>query len=189
MRTAYNLADVLSQQERHAEAVPLRRRDLAWCRQNNGDRDPGTLNSINSLAIDLRETGELEEAESLFRELVTARRQVLEPGDFQIGRALGGLAKTLEAAGKLEEALTYSQQALDHRQTYEGPDSFWTNRERLDLARVLHMLGCNSEATARLQELQESMARINETDEDDGRLISDAEELMRQVEESFPEKS
>ena len=36
---------------------------------------------------------------------MAGRQQVLEPEDFQIGRALGGLAKTLEAAGKLEEAL------------------------------------------------------------------------------------
>ena len=85
--------------------------------------------------------------------------------------------------------MDYSRQALAHRKTHEGPDAWWTNRGRLDLARVLHKLGRNSEATARLQELQESMARINEPDEDDCRLIGDAEELMRQVEEASPEKS
>ena len=46
---------------------------------------------------------------------MTTRQQVLEPGDFQIGRALGGLAKTLEEAGKLEEAAAYRLKALDHR--------------------------------------------------------------------------
>jgi tetratricopeptide (TPR) repeat protein len=178
MSIVYSLAEVLSAQKRHAESIPLRQHELAWCREQNGDTDPGTLTSINALAIDLRENGALDEAEALFRELVAARQKVLEPGDFQTGRALGGLAKTLELAGKLEEALTYSQQALEHSLTHEGPDALWTNRERLDLARVLHKLGRNSEATSPLQELQASMARINEPDDDDRRLISEAEELF-----------
>jgi tetratricopeptide (TPR) repeat protein len=53
LTTAYNLAFVLSQQDRRAEAIPLRRRELTWCRQQNGNTDPGTLTSINDLAIDL----------------------------------------------------------------------------------------------------------------------------------------
>jgi Flp pilus assembly protein TadD len=189
LSTAYQLANVLSEQKRHAEAISLRRRELTWCRHQNGDVHPSTLSSINILAIELRQSGEFDESEALFRELVAARQEVLQPDDAEIGRALGGLAKTLELAGSLEKALTCRQQALDHRQTNEGPDAWWTNRGRLDLARVLHKLGRNSEATARLQELQESMARINEPDEDDCRLISDAQELLRQVEESAPEKS
>jgi nephrocystin-3 len=187
MSSRYGLARCLSDQERHAEAIPLRRRELAWCREQNGDTDPGTLTSINGLAIDLRETGALEEAEALFRELVAARQQVLEPGDFQTSRALGGLAKTLELAGKMEEALAYRQQALDHRESHEGPDAWWTNRERLDLARVLHKLGDNPEAAARLQELQASMARSNEPDDDNRKLISEAEELLMAVQGEAPE--
>jgi nephrocystin-3 len=187
LSTVYNLADVLSQQERHAEAIPLRRRELAWCREQNGDTDTGTLTSINHLAIDLRETGALEEAEALFRELVAGRQLVLEPGDLQIGQALGGLAKTLELAGKLEEALDYSKQVLDHRLAYEGPDAWLTNQARRDLARVLHKLGRNSEAAALLQELQASMAWINEPDDDDRKLISEAEELLMAVQGGKPE--
>jgi hypothetical protein len=40
-------ADVLSQQGRRADAIPLRRRELAWTREQNGDTDLGTLMSIN----------------------------------------------------------------------------------------------------------------------------------------------
>ncbi|QPN66566.1 tetratricopeptide repeat protein [Synechococcus sp. CBW1006] len=178
LTTVYNLAEVLSQLERRAEAIPLRRRELAWCREQNGDNDPGTLTSINDLAIDLRETGELEEAETLFRELVAGSQEVLEAGDFRIGRALGGLAKTLEAAGKLEEALAYRQQALDHRLAYEGPDDWWTNRGRLDLARVLQKLGRQADALALLQELQVSMDRIDEPDDDDQALRAEADALL-----------
>jgi tetratricopeptide (TPR) repeat protein len=181
----FSHANILSRLSKPLEAIPLRRRELAWCREKNGDTDPGTLTSINGLAIDLREIGELKEAEALFRELVTARQQILEPDDFQIGRAIGGLAKTLEAAGKLEEALIYSQQALDHRQAHEGPDAWWTNRERLDLARVLQKLGRYREASALLTELQESMSRNTEPDDADRQLITDAEELARSLEKGL----
>jgi len=176
---------VLSQQEHHAEAIPLRRRELAWRREQNGDTDPGTLTSINGLAIDLRETGELEEAEALFRELVAARQQVLEPEDFQIGRAIGGLAKTLEAAGKLEQSLIYRQQAFDHRQAHEGPDAWSTNRQRLDLARLLQKVGRHTEASALLTELQESMSHNNEPDDADRQLIIEAEELASSIEKAL----
>ncbi|MCX5969086.1 MAG: tetratricopeptide repeat protein [Cyanobacteria bacterium] len=89
----YALAELFAQTGRRQEAIPLRRREISWCQAQNGDTDPGTLQSINQLAIDLREVGELEEAEALFRRLVVDRQQVFEPGDFDIGRALGGLAK------------------------------------------------------------------------------------------------
>ena len=181
LNIAYLLADVLSQLERHAEAIPLRRRELAWCREQKGDIDPDTLASINGLAIDLREIGELQEAEALFRELVAARQQVLEPEDFQIGRALGGLAKTLEAAGKLEEALDYSRQALAHRKTHEGPDAWWTNRERLDLARVLQKLGRSAKALSLLDQLLMSMKDIIEPDDSDTRLMEEAEALRKDL--------
>ena len=107
--TRLNLARYFSQQKRYGEAIQLRRVELTWSRQHNGGTDPGTLTSINGLAIDLRENGKLVEAEALFCQLVAGCQQVLEPEDFDIGRAVGGLAKTLEAAGKLEEALEVGQ--------------------------------------------------------------------------------
>ena len=182
MEAIYQLAELLDDTGRWSEAIPLRRRELEWSRLRKGDTDPGTLTSINALAIDLRDTGEVEEAETLFRELVAATLQVLQPGDFLIGGALGGMAKTLEAAGKLEEALTYSQQALDHRQAHEGPNSWWANRERLDLARVLHKLARSAEALKMLNQLQNSMKDILEPDDSDRKLMQDAEALRRDLE-------
>jgi nephrocystin-3 len=184
LHTVYKLAELLTAQERHAEAIPLRCRKLAWCREIEGKTHARTFDSLNSLAIDLREAGELQKAEVLFRELVAGRQQVLEPEDFQIGRALGGLAKTLELAGKFEEALHFSQQALNHRLSYEGSDAWWTNLERLDLARLLHQMGRQPEAIALLHELEDSMGRIDNPDVDDSQLISDAAELLRSIEEN-----
>ena len=115
---------------------------------------------------------------------MAGRQQVLEPGDFDIGRALGGLAKTLEAACKLEEALNYAQQALNHHQEHRGPDNWHTNRKRLDLARVLHKLGRNIEATELLRELQASMGRNDEPGDNNRQLISDSGELMQTIQEA-----
>ena len=186
VRCFCKLDTMLLAQRLHAVAIPFRRRELAWIRQVDGDTDPSTLCSINHLAIDLRETGQVEEAEYLFRELLSAHQQVLEPEDFQIGRALSGLAKTLKLAGKLEEALNYSRQALDHFNEHEGPNALWTNRERLALAGVQQQLARNSEATALLHELQASMNSNNEPDDVDHQLISEAAELLRIIDDVPP---
>jgi tetratricopeptide (TPR) repeat protein len=175
------LAELLSATGRPAEAIPLRRRELAWFRNQKGESDPEILMLIDSLAFDLHEVGELIEAEGLFRELVAGRQQVLDPSDFGIGRALGGLAKTLELVGKLKDAAVYGQQALDHRLKHEGSDAWWTNRNRLDLARVLFKLGPADEALQLLDQLQQSMGAISEPDQGDRDLIEAADELRAEL--------
>jgi tetratricopeptide (TPR) repeat protein len=180
--TLFSLANLLTDQRRFVEAIPLRRRELNWRRQRNGEMDVHTLWSINRLAIDLREAGELQEAEGLFRDLLVARQALLEPEDFEIGRALGGLAKTLIAESKLEEALDYSRQALNHRLFYEGPDTWWTNLERLDLAKILHKLDRSSEALQQLDALQTSIESLESPDDDDRQLLDDALSLRKAIE-------
>jgi tetratricopeptide (TPR) repeat protein len=179
--TAFNLAEVLSEQDRRSEAIPLRRRELAWYRQQNGDTDPGTLDSINGLAIDLRETGELEEAEKLFCELLAAQQQGLEPSDSRVGRALAGLGKTLEAAGRFQEALPYVQRALAHRLEHEGTDSWITNRKRLDLAQLLVRLDRVDEAQSLLVEIQKSIGNLDNSDDENAELLTEACGLLDRV--------
>jgi tetratricopeptide (TPR) repeat protein len=181
LTTIYHFTELLSVEGRQTKAIPLRRRELAWRRQQNGDQDSSTLLSINQLAIDLRETKELQEAETLFHELVTHRQLVLEPGDFDIGRALGGLAKTLEAAGKLDEALIYAHKCLDHRLEHQGTNDFYTNRNRLDLARVLHKLGHFPEASAQLDALLASLRSLEVLDKSEQQLQKEAIELLKSI--------
>lgn len=116
------------------------------------------------------------------QKLLAARQQVLEPSDFSIGRALGGLAKTLEVAGNLKEAAAFAQQAFDHRLAHEGPDSCWTSRKRLDLARIVYKLGRSAEATQLLDALQASITSNAEPDDDDHQLLADAAALRDQIE-------
>ncbi len=183
--SVFNLATVFSKQSRFEESIPLRRRELAWCCQQNGEDDSGTLSSINALAIDLRDSGEMQEAETLFRALIATKERLLGPEDFEIGRALGGLAKTLEKAGKLKEAEEVARQCYQHRLQHEGSDDFYTNRNRIDLARVLHKLSRNNEAIALLQELQTSMAHIDDPNEIELELIEDSAELLATIKENL----
>ncbi len=185
MWSRYHLATCLSQKGRHKEAIEQRRIELDWCREHEGIGSPGTITSINSLAANLREVGELREAEALFREVVDVRKQIMDSSEFQMGRALGGLARTLEDHGRLEESLKYSQQALEHRKSNEGCDTWWTNHERLGLVRVLQKLGRYKEASALLTELQESMSRNTEPDDADRQLITEAEELASSIEKAL----
>jgi nephrocystin-3 len=181
MASCYGLARCLSALGHYEEAIELRRLELAWCREKYGNSDPGTLSSINDLALDLREIGELEEAETLFQELLASCQKVLNPEDFQIGLAISELGKTIEEIGKLDQALIYVQQALEHRIAFEGSDTFCTNIARFDLARLLHKEGRNSEALARILDVQSSMARLHEQDDDDRHLLSDVEGLLHQI--------
>jgi tetratricopeptide (TPR) repeat protein len=164
----------LSRLGRCLEAIPLRRRELSWCREEYGDDDQDTLASINGLAIDLREVGAFEEAESLFCELVFRCQKVLQISDHRIGRALAGLGKTLEAAGRYEEALPYVQQALAHRLEHEGADAWISNRKRLDLAQLLHGLGRIDEAKSLVIEVQQSICGLDDPDDQDRELFSEA---------------
>ena len=182
LSNAFCLAEVLSHQGRPAEAIPLRRRELAWCRQQNGDTDPGRLDKINVMAIELRETGAMEEAETLFCELLEGHQRGLDPSHLGITRALGGLAKTLAKADRLEEAVALAQQALDHRLEHEGPDAWWTNQMRLDQARLLHILRRSAEATQLLDTLQSSITSKTHQDDDDRQLLADAAAMRDQIE-------
>ena len=87
-------------------------------------------------------------------------------------------AKTLEEACKQEKAACFVPKALYHRLEHEGPDAWWTSRERLDLARVLGKLGRDSEAFAQVRELQQSMGRNDNPNDDDRELMIEAAELL-----------
>lgn len=66
---------------------------------------------------------------------------------------------------------------LAHRLEHEGPDAWWTNCNRLDLARILQKLERFDQAISLLDELQTSMAGIEDPDQDDQELLAEAAEL------------
>ena len=68
-----NVAIMLKNQGRLAEAEALQRMDLAAERAEGGDRAPNTLVALASLAVNLQAQGKLAKAEPLFREVLAAR--------------------------------------------------------------------------------------------------------------------
>ena len=67
-----NLAILLKNQGRLAEAETLQRERLALRRATSGDRHPNTLGALGNLAVNLQKQGKLAQAEPLFSEAVAA---------------------------------------------------------------------------------------------------------------------
>ena len=67
-----NVAILLKNQGRLAEAETLQRERLALRRAKSGDRSPNTLGALGNLAVNLQKQGKLAQAEPLFREAVAA---------------------------------------------------------------------------------------------------------------------
>jgi Flp pilus assembly protein TadD len=63
----YNLAFVLSNQNKYEEAESINRHELAICEKVLGIEHPSTLISINNLAVVLNHQGKYEEAELMLR--------------------------------------------------------------------------------------------------------------------------
>ena len=71
------LANLLSEQGRHGEAIRLRRKVLAWYREAHGDLNPRTLISVRDLADNLETSGDQRGAEPLYRECLAGRIETL----------------------------------------------------------------------------------------------------------------
>ena len=99
-----NVAIMLKNQGRLAEAEALQRMDLAAERAEGGDRAPNTLVALGNLAYNLQAQGKLTEAEPLFREALAAGREVSGNDDVATMQAAGNLGTVLLAQGKLAEA-------------------------------------------------------------------------------------
>ena len=99
-----NVAVMLEDQGRLAEAEVLLREKLAFRRAEGGDRAPNALGALNNLAVNLREQGKLAEAEPLFREALAAFREVAGDDDESTMQSAGNLGQVLLAQGKLAEA-------------------------------------------------------------------------------------
>eukprot|EP00964_Phaeocystis_antarctica_P056600 scaffold33396_cov55-Phaeocystis_antarctica.AAC.2 len=99
-----NVAILLKNQGRLAEAEALYREQLALRRAQLGGRAPNTLATLANLANNLLLQSKLAEAEPLFREAVAARREVSGNDDVATMIAVGSLGMVLLAQDKLVEA-------------------------------------------------------------------------------------
>lgn len=177
------LALVLSDLGRFKDASPLFQFELELLLRRYSPQSREALEIIGYHAKNLRAGNELSESEYLFRALVSATRQILEPSDLLIGLAFAGLSKTLEDAGKIEEAIAYSRLALDHSLEHIGAESLYANRNRLNLSSLLSQMGRRLEAISLLREMHDSMRGNDCQDDDNLELIRKSNELIRSIEE------
>jgi hypothetical protein len=97
------LANLYRQQQRHAEAEPLRRRLHALLEKTQGPGSPATLIALNHLAVDLNEMGRRADAEALFRKGVSLAETNADAKD-ALTLLRGNLAGLLRGSGRPDAA-------------------------------------------------------------------------------------
>jgi tetratricopeptide (TPR) repeat protein len=86
-----------------------------------GERHPETIWSKAELGWTLRECGDLEEAETIEREVLELRTEISGPRHLDTTNAMSNLANTLHNRGHLEEAEKMRREVLELRMEILGP--------------------------------------------------------------------
>lgn len=114
---------------------------LAIRSQVLGEQHPLTLDLTHRLGFVLHLAGELDQAESLFRESLAGRQAVLGEQHPATLRALNDLGYLLVDKGLVNEAEPYVRRAFDGRMAVLGPTHRDTLTSRNDLGRVFEHQG------------------------------------------------
>ncbi|MEM7350816.1 MAG: serine/threonine-protein kinase [Acidobacteriota bacterium] len=112
-QTATDLADVLLDQAKLAEAQVLLEQSLAVRRRILGDDDPKVAESLSSLAEVLEQQGEFEAARERSEEVVRLRRRLLGDDDPLIAESLNDLALVLQEMAAYDQAEPLLDEALE----------------------------------------------------------------------------
>ena len=110
--TRFRLAELLSNQERYDESIPLRRQSLEVAARRDGRNALSTLTSIHNLAEDLYLADEMEESEQLYREALAGRIAALGDDDGATMASRYGLACCLSAQERYDEAIELRRREL-----------------------------------------------------------------------------
>lgn len=134
--TRFSLANLYSDQERYTESIPLRRVELEAATRRDGRAALNTLASIHRLARDLYSTGDMEEAEQLYREALIGRITSLGDEDTLT------MATRCDLACCLSDMEHYGE-AIEHRRI----ELAWRERvspvEQGDTLRTTYKLACD----------------------------------------------
>lgn len=134
-----------SSQELHTVVLGARWQEL-------GPGDPETMETMNNLAIILKEQGKYVEAEKMYRETVWASTRVQGPEHPATLTAMHNLACVLEVQGQKPAAEKMHRETLNARRRVVGPDDPGTWYSAMSLGRVLEMQGQYREAEPLLRE-------------------------------------
>ncbi|MCX6901613.1 MAG: tetratricopeptide repeat protein, partial [Verrucomicrobia bacterium] len=140
-----NLAALLQDTNRLAEAEPLYRRALAIDEQSFGPEHPNVAGALNNLAALLQDTNRLAEAELLMRRALAIDEQSFGPDHPNVAIRLNNLANLLQDTNRLTEAEPLYRRALAIRESGLVPDHPDTFSSIQRLADVLEKLGKREE--------------------------------------------
>jgi tetratricopeptide (TPR) repeat protein len=116
-----NLARLLHETNRQAEAQPLYRRAIAVDEKSFGPGHPIVAIRLNNLAESLRATNRLTQAEPLYRRALAIDEKSYNPDHPNVARGLNNLAALLLATNRLAEAAPAIRQALAIDEKSYGP--------------------------------------------------------------------
>ena len=156
--TLNNLALVLQDTNRLAEAEPLMQRALAIDEHSLGPDHPKVAIRLNNLALLLQATHRLAEAEPLMQRALAIDEHSLGPDHPKVAIRLNNLALLLQATHRLAEAEPLMQRALAIDEHSLGPD-------HPKVAIRLNNLATLLQATHRLAEAEPLMQRALAIDE------------------------
>jgi len=141
-----DVAYLLRQQGRYADAVPLYRRALTITERTRGPDHPDVGVRASTLGLVLKQVGRYDEAEALYRRALTVSEAALGPHDPTVGIRVNNLALLLEATGRYDEAETLLRRAVAIAETAQGPGHPATGTRLNNLAFLLDTLGRYAEA-------------------------------------------
>jgi Tfp pilus assembly protein PilF len=117
-----NVAVLLGQLGRNAEAKAQHQHALSLMRRLEGPDHPMVAGSLDNLGIVLLDLGQLEEAERAQREALTIRVRAYGENTADVAKSLNNLGRTLNMAKRYPQARQVLERALSATQTSEGPD-------------------------------------------------------------------
>jgi eukaryotic-like serine/threonine-protein kinase len=118
----------------HERALEIDRRLL-------GDDHPRVAMRLSNLAIVAQNMGDLQHAESLYRDAIQRNEQTYGERHPETAAAKGLYGLLLQREGRLAEAETLLRAALETKLSLNGPDHYTVGYSRVSLAILLHDKG------------------------------------------------
>jgi tetratricopeptide (TPR) repeat protein/tRNA A-37 threonylcarbamoyl transferase component Bud32 len=116
-----NLALVLDNMGRYAEAEPLFRELVERDRRDFGEDHPYFATTLNNLGMLLNSMGKYEEAKAMVTRGLEIRREILGPDHPEVATSLNNLGLTAEARGDYAECARWVREAITVHQKRLAP--------------------------------------------------------------------
>lgn len=164
----WDLADALAEEDREREVEAILRDALETCARELEPAHPCSLHARLRLAFHCQERLLLDEAESLYRENLTALEMALDMAleeasdafEFEATDARRDLAQCLCSMDRHEECESLEREVLAWCERERGEASEETVEARAQLAATLRILDRHSEAEPLLRRVVEARTRI-----------------------------